>query len=392
MGNLAAKPMLQDLVKAAMVDSANRVRITEEARQQEVKTAGDKCAECGMEKHGGPCKEKHASAAGADGETVEKLASALDFLADLIVKEGTSLAGGYNLTEHLQSGPPGVSEATASKPLPDHKGQGVHIVPMHPGQQKAMKSEHGGTQMENTQDHAPELKHQMMQTNYGKKTGSVIELVRAKLAADEHEKKETEGMAEAKAGLDKAEAAHRDEPENKKEGAAAPPPAPKDIVEYMLQQTKVGEDAINPAQISAGAAVPPDTSAAGESGGEPVGGAPQGPTGLVGSSEAATNYTKGQAYANRKQDLGKYFAEPALSAEHDSVLRAAFDHTGQAGTKFGSAPADGVKTGAPAAQPASSSVKTAAARVLLSSLAASIDEKQRGGTTGTATSPGTVGV
>jgi hypothetical protein len=373
MGKMAGRPMLQDLIKAAMVDSASRVRVSEEARVQEEKIAGEKCADCGMDKHSGACtKKKEGSDQTVDGQQVEKLAGALDFIAGLLVKEGEGekhrLAGGYSLTEHLQTSAPGVLEATSSTPLPDHKGQGVHVVPMHPAQQKAMKPEHGGTQMENNLAHP--VPGAMIQTNYGKKSASVLELVRSKLAADTHEKKETKGLEEVKKGLETAEAAHKSEPENK-EGAA-----PANLLAYMASRTKVAEDALNPAKISAGAAVPPETSAAGEPGGAPVGGAPQGPTGLVGSTDAARKYTKGQAYANRKVDLRKYFQEPALSAQHDSTLRAAFDNTGKAGTKF-----------AEAQQPAAS-VKTAAARVLLTKLAEGIE--QRSGTTGTAAAPGTV--
>ncbi len=386
MGSMAARPMLQDLVKQAMVASGDRVRVSEEARLQQEKTAEEKCASCGMDKHEGACKKKTASSnpklAGVD---VEKLASALDACAEILLKESASLAGAHNLTEHLQTSPPGVTQATASKPLPDHKGQGVHTVPMHPGEQKAMKSEHGGTQMENNQAHG--VAGKMMERNYGAKHAGVVSLIRTKLASEEDEKKETKGLEEAKKGLATAEAAHKSEPENKgKEAGAA---APTSLVEYMQSRVKQAEDAINPAQISAGAAVPPDTSAAGESGGAPAGGTPQGPTGLVASSESAINYTKGTAYENRKKDLGQYFAEPALKAEHDNVLQVAFENTGKAGPKIASAePAVGEKGREPA--PAAASVKTAAARVLLTKLAASIDEKQASGTSASAAAPGRV--
>jgi hypothetical protein len=113
---------------------------------------------------------------------------------------------------------------------------------------------------------------------------------------------------------------------------------------------KVAEDAINPAHISAGPAVPPDTSASGQPGGEPAGGAPQGPTGLIGSNQAAINYTRGQAYENRKTDMKKWLTEPMDSAAHDNTLQVAFDHTREAGPKV-------------------ASTKTAAARALLEKLA-----------------------
>jgi hypothetical protein len=119
---------------------------------------------------------------------------------------------------------------------------------------------------------------------------------------------------------------------------------------------KVAEDAINPAKISAGAATPPDTSASGESGGAPAGGAPQGPTGLIGSNESAINYKPGTAHSPRKAELKSYFNEPALSSATDKTLAAAFENTGKAGTKFASAQ---VGTG----------TKVAAARAVLAKLA-----------------------
>lgn len=108
------------------------------------------------------------------------------------------------------------------------------------------------------------------------------------------------------------------------------------LVDYFLSMTKAAEDAINPAQISAGAAVAPETSASGESGGAPAGGLPEGPTDLVGSNEAAINYTRGQAKAPMKSQLSAVLTEPALSSAHDTTLGKAFDHTGAAGVKISS--------------------------------------------------------
>lgn len=350
MGNIAGRATLQDLVKSAMVESASRVHVTAEATRQ--------AANLG---------EKTASAPVAENEStkvasahVVKLAGALDFLAGEFRKEA-SMGGPYTLSEGTAAPPPGVSAASADKPLPDKKGQGVNVVPMHPGTQKGLPTEHGGTMMANTLDKAPGGREHMIQRNQGGKTASVVDLIRFKLngektASDAHEKKETEGLAQAKAGVEKAEAAHKSEPENKEASGE------NALVDYMLGRTKQAEDAINPAQITAGAAVPPETSAAGEAGGQPAGGAPQGPTGLVGSNESAQNYTRGQAYGNRKEDLKKYYNEPAMSAQHDSVLQDAFTHTSQAGPKIASAQND--TQSAPAA-----SVKTAAARALLMNLA-----------------------
>jgi hypothetical protein len=366
MGKMAGRPLLQDLVKAAMVDSAGRMSVNAEAYRQETKTAGaEKCKKCGKEKCacGMGMEDKMASGAGLD-QHVTKLASALDFMADLFLKEGASLSGPHGLTEHLQTSAPGVLEAKASTPLPDHKGQGVHVTPMHTGMQAARPGD-ATTQVPNNA--AEHVHGEMQQTNYGKKSASIVDMVRAKLAQDEHEKKETEGMAEAEKGLAKAEAAHASEPENKGKKEAGAFDA---LAAHMA--SKVAEDAINPAKISAGKAVPPDTSSAEQPGGAPAGGAPKGPTKLVSSVDAARNYTKGQAYAERKKDLGMYFDEPALSAAHDNTLQVAFAHTGKAGPKIASAEQV-------TASPVSASVKTAAARVLLSKLASAAEENQVSG-------------
>lgn len=104
------------------------------------------------------------------------------------------------------------------------------------------------------------------------------------------------------------------------------------LVDGFLAYVKQAEDAINPAHISAGPAVPPDASASGE-------GTPSLPSGasLVGSNESAINYNKQQAKAEPKRDMGAYVSEPALSAAHDTTLQQAFAHTGQAGVKISSA-------------------------------------------------------
>jgi hypothetical protein len=381
MGNMAARPMLQDLIKAAMVDASHRISVNAEAELQAEKTAEEKkCAKCGKEKCA--CGMKTAA---PSSEFAQKIASALDHMAGVLMKNADAHLGGpYNLSEHLVGSPPGVSQATASQSLPDHKGQATpaHVTPMSPPEQKDLPTEHGKTQMKDNLHEG--LEHQKMPPNIvSGKHASVMDLIKAKLAADEHEKKETEGMEAAKKGLEKAEAAHKSEPENKKEGAAAP----TSLADYMASKLqKVAEDAINPAHISAGAAVPPATSEAGQPGGKPAGGTPQGPSGLVASNDSARNYQRSSAYAPRKAELGKYLKEPALSMEHDSVLRDAFKHTAQAGTKFAAADppasdlqAEAVKTAqaavaAPPAlaapNPVAESVKTAAAKVLLSKLAA----------------------
>ena len=401
MGTMHTRPLLQDMVKAAMVEGARRASVNDEAHRQSVKLASednDKCDKCGKDKEKCACMGKTGSVA-FQGAVVEKLASALDFMASELLKNAEgSLGGPYNLTEHLVTSPPGVSQATASQSLPDHKGQATPkaVIPMHPPMQKDLPAEHGATQMKDNMNEGLTSQHMPPNIVSGGKHASVFEIIQAKLAAqktagDEHEKKETKGLEEVKKGLETAAAAHKSEPENKdkdkdKEGAAF-----ASVAEHMAQHVKQAEDAINPAKISAGAAVPPQTSEAGQSGGKPVGGTPKGPSGLVASNDSARNYQRSSAYAPRKEEMGKYLKEPMMSMEHDSVLRDAFKHTGQAGTKFAEAMTSPetqavaalatVKEATappPVATPSAVSTltKAAAAKVMLSRLAAEITQAQ----------------
>jgi len=125
-------------------------------------------------------------------------------------------------------------------------------------------------------------------------------------------------------------------------GGGAPALQPKMASLYQANLNRLGMKLANEGGL--GGAAPAGnsgnslhTSASGESGGSPVGGMPQGPTGLISSNQSAIDYTKGQAYANRKQDMKAYLSEPMMSAANDTVLRNAFDHTSEAGPKIASA-------------------------------------------------------
>lgn len=331
MGSQQARPTVQDMIKAAMAGAVGRQDISREAARQAEnlgeKTASSKeCEKC--EKSPCVCKEKTASY-----DAVMKLADAVDFIVEEFAKEAMPGEGPGALT--VMTSPSGAS-------LPDKKGQSAsHAVPMSTPLQSTPSS--SKTQMENTMDHPQGAgQHQQTAMKGGSKTAAAIRAASEKLAAEGSEKKESEGLEQAKAGLKKTEKAHEEE---KKASILA------GSIRAAAQQIKVAEDAINPAHISAGAAVPPDTRESGQSGGA----GPSGTSGIQ-SNEAATNLTRREAKADAKADLKSYVTEPALSAAHDSVLQAAFAHTGEAGAKIASA--------MPGA------VKTAAAKALLNSIAA----------------------
>jgi hypothetical protein len=305
MGTMTQRPRLQDMVKTAMANTVGRMDITAEAARQ--------AANMGEE----PVAEKTAATEAptekrASSEYALKLASAVEFIVDNLGKEAA-----------LVEGPPGVSQSNKTERFPPHQGQGHHQPPMNPALRKGLVTEQSPTQLANDLEHTPGGNERMIQTNYGKKTAApVIGLIRKTATV-------------ARLGEKKASVATK-----------------------IRQTVKQAEDRINPAKISAGRAVPPEASASGESGGQPVGGAPQGPTSLIGSNESAMHYKRTAAYANRKQDLKKYFDEPAMSSATDKTLAQAFEHTPEAGTKFSSAEL---------------STKTAAAKALIAKLA---DETQ----------------
>lgn len=328
MATFGARPLrLQDMLKTAMAESADKVNVSLEAVRQAGSSDDDVVT-------------KQASAGDSiDSEYALKLASAIEFIASDFRKEAQEPGSG--------PGALAVMESPDGKHNYGNQGEGHNTVPMHPGTEAG-----AGEKLETTMKN-PAGFHQKQTTalTAGHKHASAIKALFKKVAGSDEEKKETEGMSEAKKGLEKAEKAHEEE---KKE--ASP-------FEAMARHMKkVAEDALNPAHISAGAAVPPEANASGESGGNPAGGAPQGPTGLVGSNESATNFTRSSAYAPRKGELKAYFNEPALTGATDKTLAVAFDNTPKAGTKFASADV-------------TAGTKVAAARAVLSKLAEEAESK-----------------
>jgi hypothetical protein len=358
---------IHEMVKAAAQAASDHAAVSLEAERQLVH-------------HGVPVK---VASVAADPESipttyVEKLAGACEYLSEYLAKEAADIGPGTG------PNPMQVLEAKSERNEFEsgHQGEATsaHVVPKNPGTHKPSETPAGpsnalddnmneavsGTQKVSGIT-ADDLRKAASLADVGKKArGAAIEaggylrgaakdtkkavgavIAKAKPAGAAAAKDTSEHLARNKGkymvggglaaaggagaayGMSrKKEAAAVD---SQKQASAALDPR---LLDYFLQMTKSAEDAINPAQISAGAAVAPDTSSAGESGGAPAGGQPEGPTGLVGSNEAAINYTRGQAKAPMKSQLAAVLTEPALSAAHDSTLDKAFDNTGKAGVKI----------------------------------------------------------
>ena len=302
-GTASPRLTIQQMIKAAAAGAQDHAAVTLEAARQ-LANQGD-----------GPAPAVKTASASTDLESiptsyVEKFAAAVEFVVE-----------NMKLAEELGPGkgpnPLQVLEATSSNNEIEagHQGQATsaHIIPKTPGLHRPAETPHAPANALDTNASAMHPKQKL--------SSAAIGLLR-KVAEFPPNAKKPEPSKDEK----------KEKGEEKKEASVD-----SRLVSALLSITKQAEDAINPAKISAGAAVPPDTSAAGESGGAPAGGKPQGPTSLVESTEAAINYTKGQAKAHVKPELGKLLTEPALSAAHDSTLSKALDNTGKAGVKISSA-------------------------------------------------------
>lgn len=332
---------INDLVKAAMEGAATRVKIASESERVNAASEGRPAASPGG-------KTKTAS---VSSEHVDLLVKAAGEISTELRKAASGRPIGGGLGPGVGPGALPVTSTAASTSMPHDPGK-AHAgatppvsTPMHASHSAAV------TQVQNDENNPA-----------GK--GSVGE--RLKKAADDgkcprcgdKDGKDCKcGEKEKKAGAPLYLLSLVDGP--KTAAAASPAAAGTAPLSLIHSIAKQAEDAINPAHISAGAAVPPDTSASGQPGGQPVAGPPQGATSLISSNQAAIDYTRGQAKAPEKAQMAGRLTEPMQSSAHDHILQQAFNATGQAGVKISSE------------QPATSDevMRVAAGRALLSKLA-----------------------
>ena len=320
---MAHQPTLQDMLKAAMSATINEVDITREAARQQHTHQGT------------TPQEKTASAAPQDihysSEHLEKMASALDYIGENIKAAET--------TQEPGKGPGAleVLEATSSEANIDAGQSGSAI----PKDQPPMSP---STQTEEVQGG---------KANTGMETNDSMSHPEQPVEPISNEKGKigpTEGTKQASA-LEQANVARM----RKLAGL------PQRSVDVSFLR-KVAEDAINPAQISAGAATPPAASASEE-------GVPSQPsdvnsqTRLISSNQAAIDYTKRDAKADPKKDVNQVLSQPALTRSGDQVLHKTLDNTESAGVKISSA-----REGA---------IKIAAARALISNMLEKAAEEKK---------------
>jgi len=282
------RPLLHDMVKAAMAGTTQRLSVNIEAEKQASARTGVKTASAPESVKG------HVPT-----ELAIKLADALGYIQSQIIKEADLMPG---------QGPGAlqVMQATSSETNIDAGDRGQATSKNQPPRSPALQAEqvqegNAGTGLETNDD----MQHpeQPVEPIKNEKTSS------AKLASRNLERL-------MKVGAKKT---------------AAP----------VKLLRKLAEDAINPAQISSPANVDPSQPPPGAApSGEEVPSEPSDVTSqksMISSNESAINYTKGQAKANPKSDVAQVLTEPPLSSSTDKVLNEAFDNTGRAGVKISSA-------------------------------------------------------
>jgi len=282
--SMAARPRaLNDMLKQAMSSAMSRNKIAEEARRQ-------------LDNLGEP-EEKTANAqpeleAVVPTEYVEKLAEASDYVLELL-KQGAGLpesivapGKGPNALEVTQT----EGEGPALEP---NAGQaGTNQVPMDPPTEKFNPFDGGKTQMKTDMDHAP---------GAGDPPVSGSTKNAAALIRQLHEQ----------------------------EKQAAGPAA-------FLRMVKKAEDAINPANISSPSvnpAAPPEGVSETGTSGPPAEGKGRVPE----TADGVAGYTRRDAKAPEKKDMGPLLDEPMMSSSGDSVLDDTLKHTDEAGAKVAAA-------------------------------------------------------
>ena len=318
MGSMVVRPTVQEMIKAAMAGASSRLDVSREASRQ-AENLGEKTASA---------QEAPVSKL-AEYDQAMHLADAVEYIADAFAKEANIEPGkGPNALA--------VSESPGGAP-----------VQLPRGKVTADSGMESPTKLKTTIDHPAGGKgHQELSISGGK--GKVASIREAFAKEAKSGKSEAVGrMGEYLANVGNKTLGKVGRTPDTTRGAQAAgvaahaaPVAAAALAAKVLSKKKDGEkkasidladalaahiekaaeDAINPAKISAGAAVAPDTSASGESGGAPVGGMPEGNTSLVSSIDSAINYTKGQAKAKSKEEMKAYTNEPAL--KDDGALAA----------------------------------------------------------------------
>lgn len=331
---MAQRPTLQDMMKAAMEGTVDRVDITSEAARQ----LGHQEEDDSTKVASAEAQSEHYST-----EHIEKMASALDYISGELGE--TKVADDGNVQQPGQGpGALDVLEAKSSETNIDAGQSGKAIA------QNLAKTD-PPTQKEEVQVGKANTG---MDTNDGNMHGEQplkpIKNESASIAPASPLPTPTTQTKQSAADPTELFKANLE-----RLTKAAQAPAHEGVP--IEQIRKLAEDALNPAKVEAGKQNPPDASAAEE-------GVPKQPSdvtsqarSMVGSNQSAIDYTKREAKENPKGDVNQVLAQPALTRKNDPVLHKVLDNANKAGVKLSSDQSI-----------AGDSVKVAAARALLSNM------------------------
>lgn len=331
------RPNLQDLVKEAMEGTVQRVDINLEAARQ-LAGISEPVAE----------RTKQASAEPEMTPTsyITKLAGALDYLSKQAA-EGTNELGpgkGPNAldvsaaqasSENIDAGQGGQAIAADTPPKdPAQQSSGVAKDPANAMQtnDSMMHGEQPVDPMSNEKTSAVYRKN-LERLGFSKEALVMTPELKAQLHGGGAMLGGAKSKEDKGAKIPKGSDADGDGKTNEKTSSVLE----RNLA--FLGLSKLAEDAINPAQISAGqepaqGATPPTGASPAQEG------VPSEPSDvnsqkrLINSNQAAINYTKREAKADPKSDVNKVLAEPALSASHDQTLAKTLEHTQAAGVKI----------------------------------------------------------
>lgn len=326
MANIMSRPTMQDLVKEAMAGTLTKVHISAEAARA----------------LGVPPVEQAKTAAAppsmVPSDVIEKTAAALEFLAS---KEAASPGSAGVASPGVG---PGQGAGQVMQVL-EAESSGANIDAGQQGQATSKNVPPKDPPMQSTKEQKADPSN-AMQTNddmqHAEQPVDPMHNEKASIAAQ----KQAEALFRKNAGVMGL----------LKAGGRMPPTAALKRVKDMeadkeasaLKRKNLGmlkkmaEDAINPAQISAGAASAQGATAPQGVSPSEEGPIPSEPSDVnsqkrhIASNQAAIDYTKRDAKKDPKKDLGHLLTEPALSASTDKTLERTLDHTGQAGAKIAS--------------------------------------------------------
>lgn len=338
MSTTTARPTVQDLVKQAMDGTLERVDVN-------AAVAGAVVTEEETSKVASAGTEESPST-----DYINKLAAALEFSAELIEKEAQD------------------SPSTAGTPAPGTGPNATQVLESNVSGESLKPGESGQASSQNQPPKNPATQPEQVQAgaaNTGLETNDDMS----------HPAQPTEPIPNEKAPIgpaDKTASAKLLERTKaaiaKFAGATTDTNAPVALIRKLASE-KTAADAESPAQVSSPkgppAAEPPAAASGSEDGPKPaVPSDVSSQANLVGSNQAAIDYTKRDAKADPKKDLKALLKEAPLSASSDSVLKTQLTKTDEAGAKI--------------AAIAESATKTAAARVLLSRMVKAAADKCSG--------------